>query len=518
MPDPYIQVNRVAEQMTDKTMSGIVSAYRETYANIRKELGDLYAKYEKGGILTYAEMAKYNRLTALQDTLKDELTALSQTVGGETTRLVKDVYAESYYRTGYAVEKDVMANLSYGVLDPKVIQGMVENPIAGLTLKETLSNRRAEIITRIKQEVTRGLVAGSSYGEMADGIQTVLENDATKAMRIARTEGHRASEAGKLASYEHAENIGVNITRIWTSTLDERTRDTHASMDGQEAKNKEDFVSPAGGHAPAPGMFGIASEDINCRCALRARVDGVQEDKFRRVRGEDIVPDLTYSEWAERKGIPMKYTPTSYLREEAMRKTAEQSARQIAIRADLVERQITHDLLELSSQTGARMDGLQYRLKTEESLARKLFSEYEANVGTNVQIINSKIGDAVRYTYVLPQNTYVDGMKTIVEALRAKGYKPYDSKFKNYWNTDTYRGINSNFISPDGQLFEVQFHTAGSLQVKMEKSHVIYEKLRVTKDPKLLEMYNQELRDVWTDVNVPNGILDITRAEMGFTP
>jgi uncharacterized protein with gpF-like domain len=50
-----------------------------------------------------------------------------------------------------------------------------------------------------------------------------------------------------------------------------------------------------------PGGFGIASMDINCRCTVRAEIEGM-EPKLRRARDEKtgknvVIPNTTYQEW-----------------------------------------------------------------------------------------------------------------------------------------------------------------------------------------------------------------------------
>jgi len=55
----------------------------------------------------------------------------------------------------------------------------------------------------------------------------------------------------------------------WVATLDDRVRDTHLDLDGEIVPLGEPFT--AGGYsAQNPGEFGIASQDINCRCTIVA--------------------------------------------------------------------------------------------------------------------------------------------------------------------------------------------------------------------------------------------------------
>ena len=50
---------------------------------------------------------------------------------------------------------------------------------------------------------------------------------------------------------------------------DDKVRDTHMELDGQVVDVNEKFVVPSTGNSTeSPAAFGIAEEDINCRCTL----------------------------------------------------------------------------------------------------------------------------------------------------------------------------------------------------------------------------------------------------------
>lgn len=293
--DSFIQIARVSEKMTEETEKEILRAYKTAQKDIKKQLSDLYTKYEKDGVLTYSEMAKYNRLDGMLKDINSTVNNTSINSGNKIKKLSGNVFENSYYQAGYTIEGIADAKLSFSLLHKDAIQASVENPIAGLTLSETLQKNRKQVITSIKQSVTQGLVMGESYKKMADRMTSALNNDATKALRVARTEAHRNQNAGTLKAVDHAVGRGVKLKKEWIATLDDRTRDTHASMDGQIVDSDKNFVSPSGARGPAPGMLGSASEDINCRCALGTILPGADETTNRQ----------TYEEWAESRSIPV---------------------------------------------------------------------------------------------------------------------------------------------------------------------------------------------------------------------
>ena len=118
-------------------------------------------------------------------------------------------------------------------------------------------------------------------------------------MVIARTEGGRVYSRASLDSMMVAETAGVILVKKWVSTLDERTRPTHQQADGQEVPIDGEF-NVGGVKMIAPRLSGVASEDIQCRCNFIEIVKGY-EPKFRRIRGEGVVPYKTYEEWKKNR-------------------------------------------------------------------------------------------------------------------------------------------------------------------------------------------------------------------------
>lgn len=294
--------NKVSDNQLAAMERQVKNAYKAAYKDMQTVFGQIYAKYETGGVLTYAEMVKYNRLQMMQMELNDTLRTLYTTDKGILNKGLSDIYKGGYYRTAYAIEKEVQAKLSYLPLDVARIKAAIMNPISGLTLTQTLEKNRDAIISKVNQEITRGLIKGQSYAKMANAIKSTLGDDAVKALRVAQTEAHRVHNQARLESVEHADDIGVEMVKVWVATVDSRTRDAHADLDGEEVGVDEDFVSSNGGRGPAPGQMGEASDDINCRCTFIVQVAGVKSD-FRRIRGEGVVPYKTYNEWAEDKGV-----------------------------------------------------------------------------------------------------------------------------------------------------------------------------------------------------------------------
>lgn len=122
---------------------------------------------------------------------------------------------------------------------------------------------------KIKKIVEQGLLNGDSVEEIAKALDQRAIFGRERARLIARTESTKAVNMATNEAYNTAANEGINIRKEWLSSRDELVRDTHVELDGQIVGVNDEFTVPSTGNkAESPASFGIASEDINCRCTL----------------------------------------------------------------------------------------------------------------------------------------------------------------------------------------------------------------------------------------------------------
>lgn len=76
----------------------------------------------------------------------------------------------------------------------------------------------------------------------------------------------------------------MDVVKQWDATLDARTRPHHALLDGQIRELDKPF-EVNGRKAMYPIGFGIASEDIHCRCTLLQRAKwALDEDELQTLK------------------------------------------------------------------------------------------------------------------------------------------------------------------------------------------------------------------------------------------
>lgn len=114
-----------------------------------------------------------------------------------------------------------------------------------------------EDLTIINKRI-KNLVYNKVYGK--------TKGDGAKTLRTFRTEYTRTRTQAKLEAIQEIEKDGYTATRHWLYTFESKTpRPSHLASDGL-AENEQGYFIIDGYKTKGPGLFGIASEDINCRC------------------------------------------------------------------------------------------------------------------------------------------------------------------------------------------------------------------------------------------------------------
>lgn len=184
----------------------------------------------------------------------------------------------------------------------------------------------------------------------------------------------------------------------------------------------------------------------------------------------------------------------------------QESIKQIMGRASKAEKTITPDIKSVTESTGGKNIGLNFRLKEEHSAIRKLGEVYE-ELGEEVDegYGLDSMWDLVRYTTAFKKDELKEKSEKVLADMEKKGYKIYS--IKNSWNNDKnpYKGVNVKMVSPDGQKFELQFHTEKNFKVK-EQQHKIYEKYRVEKNEKQKAEYERQMWEIGKGYEKPDGI------------
>lgn len=326
------ELRRIPEHRTKETEKKIRKMYKKLLRELQATLADLYAKYAENDRLDYSILARLGLDARFLEEVEQHISGIAVNVSKEIKDLAEDTYTLCYDNMVKAVQEAAgdVEELKYTLSSiqpatPEIIRRAVQNPISGLTLKDTLEKHRKDIIYAIKRDIGVGLSNGDRYTTMARRISKNLDGDYKKSIRIVRTEAHRVREAGHHDAATEINktlkngNSGMRMVKIWRTMADERVRPNrrykvkggwkngkpgkynHVKMDGTTIPVDDVFKLPSGAKTKAPGQSGVAGEDINCRCFLEYDLVEKQPETVEKTGDSGTIKEKEY------EGIPKKW-------------------------------------------------------------------------------------------------------------------------------------------------------------------------------------------------------------------
>jgi hypothetical protein len=157
---------------------------------------------------------------------------------------------------------------------------------------------------------------------------------------------------------------------------------------------------------------------------------------------------------------------------------------------------------------GGWLAGFDHRIKGDDRLKEKVAEQAAAEPDKSSSAILRKIPDALRFTCCYKPDNYTRGYHDAKARLEDLGHEMYQST--NHWTDPEYKGINTRWVTSEGQRFELQFHTPESFHAKEYVTHKAYERLRnsLTSDEERSELEAFQ-REVSSRIEVPEGAADI---------
>lgn len=258
-----------------KVMEQLERSYQKALEDVKDRLRQLDERTD----VENRQAVAYQK--AFQQGLQKQLERILGKLHSKTYRTVQE-YLQDCYLTGhtavlYELQSDGL-RLSLPIPQDKVYQAAINDTKLVKPLYDSIGEDFAGLKKHITDIVSAGFASGASYGDMANQITgKMIGNYATmrggalgRAKLIVRTEGNRIANAARLEAARTAKQQGADLVKQWDSTMDKKTRPHHVQLDGQVRELDEPFEVD-GRKAQAPGKFGIASEDINCRCHAYSR-------------------------------------------------------------------------------------------------------------------------------------------------------------------------------------------------------------------------------------------------------
>lgn len=476
-----------------------------------------------------------NRLEALKLEARQQVEQLF--AGGQETMFdtLADVYKDTFYRSCFEVQKGFGVGFDVSKLDDKQISKLLMKPwsVDGTNFSEKLWGNKKKLINTLDQELSRMVLTGESPQKIVTNIRKAMNTSQFATKRLVLTEqAYFASVAQKDAYAE------LDVEEFeFVGTLDGKTCEDCGGLDGKHFPLKE--MQPGVNAAPMHPY---------CRCTTAPyfndefTVDGYRVGKNTQTGETNYFPaNMTYGEWYDR------YIKTSHESQIAITKTQNFTTDKKQYK-DYVKRLgkeyvpsnvdgfqdikygdsneygilkaqykgmtyydnainneplITSSVKSVAKNADMNTYGLEHRLKSKDSYLQKIRTEYKSDGNTY------EVKDIIRYTLGTENpDGLVEKMNASIDDFSEMGYNT--TVLKNTWKDvkNPYKGINTTVVAPNGQKFEIQYHTKESFDLKNGEMHKLYEQARLIADKdsaEYLELQDKmfELSDTLT---VPNGV------------
>lgn len=294
-------VNSKGETVKCKSLADRDTAFRKLVDSGEKKESD-YMQWQLN------QIGRGERFEALRYKLALRVTQANKTAVSYINDSVPGIYSLNRNYEAYRINKAGAVNADFILFDESTVRRLItKNPkLMPYYPKKKALKRGIDLAygqEQITKYITSGIMRGASVHQIAqDLMDNLSDRSYAAAVRWARTAATGAQNAGRLDSYFEAETMGIHMKKRWVATLDNRTRHSHAMLDGETVDIEEAFSNGLM-HPGDPN--GAAEEVYNCRCTMITEIEGIERSAERRAKTDDgdleIIPDMTYQEWLEWK-------------------------------------------------------------------------------------------------------------------------------------------------------------------------------------------------------------------------
>ena len=286
----------------DEKSEELLQAYKDAETEDEKQ------KAKKAYIRFYSKLVKSKEFVSLAAAVADDLYKANVEASAYINSQTPSIYALNYNYINAEMAKDIDG------FKPQEITDTEAEKYSGYT-KQTVDKKKDTDWN--KDNLKKSVLAGSllllgAYAIMKRSANNAVEKNRNSASMHSEGMGTDAENKARLDGMYRASDIGVKVQKQWRATLDNRTRDSHRSLDNETIDIDATFDNGLK-YPREPG--GALSEICNCRCRLRyvtpytkyetrsARLGEVRgsykkDSSFRGTKSIEI-ENMSYAEWME---------------------------------------------------------------------------------------------------------------------------------------------------------------------------------------------------------------------------
>lgn len=400
---------------------------------------------------TLAYRSRISRLDSLKAGIDYELIQAGEKINNKVTDTLTEVYNDTYT----SLTEDL--NFKKGVISSSTVKMALKQEWSGANYSSRIWSNTDNLAKAIKNELIIGLNKGINYRTMSQNIAKKFETSYKNAERLVRTETNHIQNQATLMGYKDA---GV-VKYQFLAVMDSRTSHTCANLNDEVFKTED---ATEGENYPPMHP--------NCRSTT----------------------------------VPYEYAD---IESDPVNETLKDESEEIEnLYKDLVKQEplMTNEIKRIIGKSNGHLEGLDFRIKTKDSLFRKIEKEFlERNGAVSKTEIFNNMKDILRYTTILDFETFTEEYNKIKELILKENYNII--KIGNTWQDGSvYKGINT-VIEKNGVKIEMQYHTKESFELKNGILHKLYEEYRDIKtNEKRRKELKKEMEKLSLKIRNPRGV------------
>lgn len=284
----------------DEKSSELLKAYKDAETEEEKQ------KAKKAYIRFYRKVVKSKEFVSLSATVADDLYKANVEASAYINSQTPSIYALNYNYINAEMAKDIDG------FTPQEITESEAEKYSGYT-QQTVDRKKDTDWN--KENLKKSVIAGSLLLLGADAIMKRSANSAVEKNRNSASMhnigmGTDAENKARLDGMYWAEYLGNRMHKAWIATLDNRTRHSHAMLDGVDIPLDEIFDN---GCSRPRDPNGRPEEICNCRCSLEYVRVGGEPGRTRSARKGTVTG--SYKKYSSFKGTKSIEVPNMSYRE-----------------------------------------------------------------------------------------------------------------------------------------------------------------------------------------------------------
>lgn len=259
----------------------LTSEYKDTQSVIRQKIADFTKDFDKNnklmqnkvksGEISEKQYRKWykNEINTAKwcKRMTGELTDDMANATSKASEIINGYTDDAFSLGCLEGNKEIADYTNFDLIDKRQVNTILDDNRRALPkVDPSIPKEKRWSEKRIKSALLQSAVKGESVTKLAKRLEVVVNMGKTSAIRNARTMMTASHNMGRLEVGYEAKERGIDIQKKWLATYDNRTRHSHALLNGEVVEVEEEFSN--GLMYPAD-PDGDPSEVYNCRCTFR---------------------------------------------------------------------------------------------------------------------------------------------------------------------------------------------------------------------------------------------------------